>query len=119
MRDGKAWGIRSNNNGKPELLGSIVISDPSYFAEGRRQGKWSLHLHPQTPFPILMTADTADHSCLTKWAARMISTCMVSFAHYVCIKDHCIAIVSTTVETSNPIAELDTVSSSRSHRGAL
>ena len=36
-----------------------------------------------------------------------IYVCMVSYAHYVCIKGHYVAIVSTTVETSDPIAELD------------
>lgn len=35
-----------------------------------------------------------------------IYVCVVSFAHNVAPKDYYIAIVSTTVETSNPEAEL-------------
>lgn len=107
--DGIAWGIRSGNE---IAKATMIIGDPSYFpankcrVTGRVVRSICILDHPigdtnnsesvQIIIPAAQTGRRND-----------IYACMVSNAHLVCAKKYYVAIVSTTVETSNPAAEIE------------
>ena len=114
MKDGKSWGIRSNNEkGEPEIAKApVIIGDPSYFADAQKKKTGQVvRSICILKHPIPNTDDCESVQIIIPAAqvgrTHDIYVCMVSYAHYVCIKGHYVAIVSTTVETSDPIAELD------------
>jgi Rab GDP dissociation inhibitor len=90
----------------------IIVGDPSYFhsSKSRVVGKVVRSIcildHP------VVNTDNAESVQIIIPASQVkrhndIYVCMVSFAHNVAAAGRYIAIVSTTVETSNPIAELE------------
>ncbi len=118
MKDGKAWGIRSNHVDEkgvviPEIAKApIIVGDPSYFAEGQKKKTGQVARSICILNHTIANTDDCESVQIIIPAAQVgrthdIYVCMVSYSHYVCAKDHFVAIVSTTVETSNPIAELD------------
>ncbi|OQS00988.1 rab GDP dissociation inhibitor alpha [Achlya hypogyna] len=108
-KDGKAWGIRCGNE---VAKGKIIIGDPSYFpaSKTRVTGKVVRSIFILR-HPINNTANSESCQIIIPAAQANrrsdIYVCVVSFAHCVAAKDTYIAIVSTTVETANPLAELD------------
>jgi Rab GDP dissociation inhibitor len=107
---GKAWGIKTGNE---VAKAPIVIGEPSYFPPEKCQvvGQTVRSIcflnHP------IQGTDNADSAQIIIPAAQIpgrkndIYVAMVSSSHNVCSRGMYIAIVSTTVETSNPIAELN------------
>ncbi|EQC28930.1 acetyltransferase [Saprolegnia diclina VS20] len=109
IEDGKAWGIRCGNE---VAKGKIIIGDPSYFpAEKTRTTGQVVRSIFILRHPINNTANSESCQIIIPAAQANrhsdIYVCVVSFAHCVAAKDTYIAIVSTTVETSNPLAELE------------
>lgn len=110
MKGGKAWGIKA---GDQVAKAPIVIGDPSYFdkAKSKVTGKVVRSIcildHP------IANTDNAESTQIIIPARQVagrrndIYVCMVSYAHNVSSNGKFIAIVSTTVETNNPIAELE------------
>jgi len=106
--DKKAWGIKTGNE---VAKAKIIVGDPSYFdaAKSKVVGKVVRSIcildHPikgtdnnqsvQIIIPAVQVKRTND-----------IYVCMVSHGHEVAADGFYIAIVSTTVETSDPYAEL-------------
>lgn len=91
---------------------AIVVGDPSYFpaSKSRVIGKVVRSIcildHP------IANTDNAESVQIIIPASQVkrhndIYVCMVSFAHNVAAAGRYIAIVSTTVETNNPIGELE------------
>ena len=105
---GVAWGIQTGNE---VAKASLIIGDPSYFppAMTRKAGTVvrSICILDHT---IAGTSDAESVQIIipaTQVKRRNdIYVCMVSSAHCVASQGKYIAIVSTTVETGNPINEL-------------
>lgn len=105
---GKAWGVKAENE---VAKANIIVGDPSYFHSsktrvvGRVVRSICVLDHP------IAGTDNAESVQIIIPASQVrrrndIYVCMVSFAHNVASSGKYIAIASTTVETSDPIAEL-------------
>jgi len=105
---GQVWGVRSGNQ---YARASMVIGDPSYFPSHkvRRVGQVVRSIcvldHP------IANTENAESTQVVIPAAQVnrnhdIYVCMVSSAHEVAPRGKFVAIVSTTVETANPLNEL-------------
>jgi Rab GDP dissociation inhibitor len=105
---GVAWGVKTDNE---VAKAAIIVGDPSYFrAEKTRANGKVVRSICILDHPIAGT-DNAESvqiiiPALTVKRKNDIYVCMVSFAHNVASAGKYIAIVSTTVETANPIQEL-------------
>lgn len=105
---GKAWGIRCGNEA---AKAKIIIGDPSYFPKEKLkktgQVVRSIFIlnHPVSgtndaeSSQIIIPANQVDRH-------NDIYVAVVSHAHCVAARGAYIAIVSTTVETANPLAEI-------------
>ena len=105
---GEAWGVKTDNE---VAKAAIIVGDPSYFrAEKTRVVGKVVRSICILDHPIAGT-DNAESVQIIIPAAQVkrkndVYVCMVSFAHNVASNGKYIAIVSTTVETTNPINEL-------------
>jgi len=108
FKDGVAWGVKTGNE---VAKADIIVGDPSYFRpeKSRIVGKVVRSIcildHP------IAGTDNAESVQIIIPALQVkrkndVYVCMVSFAHNVASGGKYIAIVSTTVETSNPVNEL-------------
>ena len=108
FKDGVAWGIKTGNE---VAKAKLIIGDPSYFPanKSRTVGKVIRSIcildHP------IDGTDKAESVQIIIPASQVkrhhdIYVCMVSHAHCVSSPGKYIAIVSTTVETSNPQNEI-------------
>jgi len=108
-KEGVAWGIKTDNE---VAKAAIIVGDPSYFAASKSRvvGKVARSIcildHP------IAGTDNGESVQIIIPATQVkrrndIYVCMVSFAHSVASAGKYIAIVSTTVETNNPIKELE------------
>ncbi len=106
--DGRAWAIRSENE---IARAKQIIGDASYFDKsmtrvvGQVIRSICILNHP------IPNTNNAESIQIILPAAQLkrkndIYICMVSNAHNVCSENHYIAIVSTTVETTKPMAEV-------------
>jgi Rab GDP dissociation inhibitor len=108
MKDGVAWGVKTDNE---VAKADIIVGDPSYFrAEKSRVVGKVVRSICILDHPVAGT-DNAESVQIIIPATQVkrkndIYVCMVSFAHNVASAGKYIAIVSTTVETSNPVQEL-------------
>lgn len=105
---GKVWGIKS---GDEVARAKMIIGDPTYFPENKlkKTGQVIRSIfilnHPvagtnnSESCQIIIPAANANRK-------SDIYVCVVSHAHNVAANGAYIAILSTTVETSNPVAEL-------------
>lgn len=108
-KNGVAWGIKTGNE---MAKADVIVGDPSYFSEekSKRVGK------------VVRSICFLDHSikgtdnsesvqiiipAVQVKRKNDIYVCMVSSAHNISSKGMYVAIVSTTVETDDPIKELD------------
>jgi len=110
--DGVAWGVRAGNQ---MAKARMVIGDPSYFpaaktrSVGRTIRSICLLNHP---IPNTKNGSTERESVQIILPAQQtrrkndIYVCSVSFAHCVAPKGVWVAIVSTTVETNDPVSEV-------------
>eukprot|EP01006_Ploeotia_vitrea_P018526 TRINITY_DN50041_c0_g2_i1.p1 TRINITY_DN50041_c0_g2~~TRINITY_DN50041_c0_g2_i1.p1 ORF type:complete len:471 (+),score=18.06 TRINITY_DN50041_c0_g2_i1:48-1460(+) len=109
MKDGKAWGIKCENE---IAKAPIIVGDPSYFDDNKTRvsGKVVRSIcildHPINGTDNAESVQIIIPAAQVKGRKNDIYVCMVSFAHMVAANNHYIAIVSTTVETSNPAAEI-------------
>ena len=105
-----AWGIKSGNE---VARAKQIIGDASYFAKsmtrvvGQVVRSICILNHP------IENTNSAESIQIILPASQLgrkndVYVCMVSHAHNVCAENHYIAIVSTTVETTDPISELQT-----------
>ena len=108
MKDGKAWGIQCGNE---VAKADMIIGDPSYFPASklRKTGQVVRSIFILN-HPVAGTND-ADSVQIIIPAAQAdrhhdIYVCVVSHAHCVAAKGAYIAIVSTMVETKDPLSEL-------------
>jgi Rab GDP dissociation inhibitor len=106
--NGVAWGVKTGNE---VAKADIIVGDPSYFGRDKTRvvGKVVRSIcildHP------IAGTDNAESVQIIIPALQVkrkndVYVCMVSFAHNVASAGKYIAIVSTTVETSNPVQEL-------------
>lgn len=107
--EGNAWGIKTDNE---VAKANIIVGDPSYFDanKSRVTGKVVRSICIlDHPIAGTSNAESVQIIIPAKQVNRRndIYVCMVSYAHHVAAGDKYIAIVSTTVETSNPIQELE------------
>ncbi len=107
--DGVAWGIRC---GDEVAKAKMLIGDPSYFdASKTRVAGQVVRSICILDHPINGTDNGESVQIIipAKHVGRRndIYVCMVSHAHSVASKGKFIAIVSTTVETRNPLAEVE------------
>lgn len=107
--DGKAWGIKCDNE---VAKAKIIIGDPSYFPSDklRNSGKTVRSIFILNhPVPNSNDAESLQIIIPAAQTGRNndIYVCVVSHAHCVAPRGIYIAIVSTTAETSDPIAELE------------
>jgi len=106
---GAAWGVKTGNE---VAKASIIVGDPSYFdsSKCRVVGKVVRSIcivdHPLAGTDNAESVQIIIPAKQVKGRHNDIYVCMVSFAHAVASKNRYIAIVSTTVETANPIEEL-------------
>jgi Rab GDP dissociation inhibitor len=106
---GVAWGVRA---GTQVAKASLLLGDPSYFPPAKsRVSNQVVRSICIMDHPIPST-DNAESCQIIIPAAQLgrhhdIYVCMVSFAHMVAARGYYIAIASTTVETRNPISELE------------
>jgi Rab GDP dissociation inhibitor len=112
MKDGKAWGVRSNNeDGVPQVAkASIIIGDPSYFgAEKKKKVGQVVRSICILNHPIPNTNDCESVQIIIPAAqvgrVNDVYVCMISNSHCVCSEGYYIAIVSTTMEKSGGIEE--------------
>jgi len=107
--NGRAWGIKAGNE---VAKASLIIGDPSYFDAsktklvGRVVRSICILNHP------IAGTDNAESAQIIIPASQVrrtndIYVCCVSFAHMVAAPGKYIAIVSTTVETNNPMREIE------------
>jgi len=107
--DGSAFGIKTDNE---VAKAPIIVGDPSYFSPSKTRvtGKVARSIcildHP------IAGTDSAESVQIIIPASQVkrrndIYVCMVSSTHNVSAPGTFIAIVSTTVETSSPIKELE------------
>jgi Rab GDP dissociation inhibitor len=111
LENGKASGIESNGN---KAFAPVIIGDPSYFASisgktkviGKIARAICLLNHP--PQCIKAKLDSANIIIPQSEVGRNhdIYICYTSYEQRVCPQGWYIALVSTTVETANPAAEL-------------
>ncbi|TYZ59345.1 hypothetical protein PybrP1_008525 [[Pythium] brassicae (nom. inval.)] len=106
--DGRAWGIRAGNE---VAKGKLIIGDPSYFPDAklRKNGKAVRSIFVLNhPVPNTNDAESLQIIIPAAQAQRHndIYVCVVSAAHCVAAKGMYVAIVSTVVETDEPLAEL-------------
>lgn len=106
---GKAWGIKCGNE---VAKADMIIGDPSYFPKSKlkKGGKVIRSIfilnHPidgtnnSESCQIIIPAAQADRH-------HDVYVCVVSNAHCVAAEGAFIAIVSTAVETDNPLAEIE------------
>lgn len=108
-KDGVAWGVRTGNE---IAKARIILGDPTYFdpsmtkATGRVIRSICILDHP------VANTDNAESVQIIIPARQVrrrndIYVCVVSNAHSVAAPGKYIAIVSTTVETSNPMSEIE------------
>lgn len=108
-KDGVAWGIKSGNE---VAKAKQIIGDPSYFKKeqtkvvGQVVRSICILDHP------IPNTDNAESIQIILPSGQLnrksdVYVCMVSASHNVCAANHYVAIVSTTVETSNPMAEIE------------
>ncbi|KAJ1440823.1 rab GDP dissociation inhibitor alpha putative [Ochromonadaceae sp. CCMP2298] len=105
---GEAWGVKTGNE---VAKAPIIIGDPSYFDPSKTapQGKVVRSICIlDHPIKGTDNAESVQIIIPAKQVGRKndIYVCMVSYAHAVASANKYICIASTTVETSNPIAEL-------------
>ena len=108
-KDGVAWGIKSGNQ---YASGKQIIGDASYFkpdqtkVAGQVVRAICILNHP---IPNTENAESIQIILPSTQLKRQndVYVCMVSNAHNVCANNHYIAIVSTTVETPQPLSELE------------
>jgi Rab GDP dissociation inhibitor len=113
-KDGKAWGIKSGN---AIAKAKFIIGDHSYFsaAKSRVTGQVvrSICILDHPIAGVTTSEGTVADSVQIIIPARQVGrrndiyVCMVSSAHSVSSNGKYIAIVSTTVETREPIRELE------------
>jgi Rab GDP dissociation inhibitor len=108
FKEGVAWGIKSGNE---VARAKQIIGDASYFDNTKTKvtGKVARSICILN-HPIPNTKDAESIQIILP-AAQLkrkndVYVCMVSSAHNVCSANHYVAIVSTTVETNDPMAEL-------------
>lgn len=107
--DGKAWGIRAGNE---IAKGTLIIGDPSYFPPSKcRVTGRVIRSICILDHPIAGAADAESVQIIIPFSQvpnrrNDIYVAVVSNAHQVAAPGKFIAIVSTTVETSNPAAEV-------------
>jgi len=108
--DGVAWGIKAEGNAVAKA--SMVIGDPSYFApeKSRVVGKVVRSIcilnHPVPNTENAESVQIIIPAAQIKGRRNDIYVCMVSHAHNVASGGKYIAIVSTTVETADPLREI-------------
>jgi len=106
---GRAWGIKTDNE---VAKASMIIGDPSYFSREKTRvvGKVVRSIcilnHP------IAGTDNAESVQIIIPASQVrrshdIYVCMVSASHMVAAQGRYVAIVSTTVETANPLNEIE------------
>ncbi|CAM9355486.1 unnamed protein product, partial [Phaeothamnion confervicola] len=109
---GVAWGIQATIDGVTQVAkAKMVIGDPSYFpaAKVRPTGRVVRSICIlDHPIGDTNSAESTQIIIPGRQVSRHndIYVCMVSFSHAVAGAGKYIAIASTTVETSNPVAEL-------------
>jgi Rab GDP dissociation inhibitor len=107
--NGRAWGIRAGNE---VAKGKLIIGDPSYFPSSklRKTGKAVRSIFVLN-HPVPNTNDSESLQIIIPAAqanrSNDIYVCVVSHAHMVAAKGMYVAIVSTVVETENPLAEIE------------
>jgi len=106
---GVAWGIKTDNE---VAKASIIVGDPSYFGPSKSRVIGKVARSICILDHSIVGSDNAESVQIIIPATQVrrrndIYVCMVSFAHNVASPGMYIAIVSTTVETSNPIKELE------------
>eukprot|EP00752_Nemacystus_decipiens_P006824 g6126.t1 len=109
---GVAWGIKATMDGVPQVAkAAMLIGDPSYFPSrmvkptGMVARSICIMDHP---FNGTNNAESTQIIIPGRQVNRHndIYVCMVSFSHCVASPGKYVAIASTTVETSDPLAEL-------------
>lgn len=107
--DGVAWGIKGGNE---VAKATMLLGDPSYFAKYNKckvVGKVVRSICIMD-HPIKGTSDVESVQIIIPanevGRKNDVYVVMVSFAHMVAAKGKYIAIVSTTVETENPLQEV-------------
>lgn len=107
--DGSAWAVRA---GDQIAKASMVIGDPSYFPSDKTrvvgQVVRSICIMDH-PVPNTENAESVQIIIPASQCGRSndIYVCMVSFAHMVASRGFYVAIVSTTVESRNPLSEVE------------
>jgi len=108
-KDGCAYGVRSGNE---IAKATMVVGDPSYFPSEKTRiyGRVIRSIFIlDHPISDTNNSDSLQLIIPAKQISRTndIYICMISNSHQVCSKNKFIAIVSTTIETNNPIREID------------
>ena len=105
---GTAWGIKTGNE---VAKGKMIIGDPSYFPADKSRTVCNVVRsicildHPITGTDNAESVQIIIPATSVK-RKNDIYVCMVSYAHMVASEGKYIAIVSTTVETPNPLQEV-------------
>jgi len=108
--EGVAWGIRCGNE---IAKASMIVGDPSYFPREKLRDTGINVVRSicilNHPIPNTDNASSTQIIIPARQVNRNhdIYVCMTSFTHCVAKNGFYIAIASTTVETNDPIAELD------------
>ena len=93
------------------VMGKIVVGDPSYFPDDVKKCGQVIRAICILSHPIPNTSDSLSCQIIVPQnqvnRKHDIYVCCVSYAHNVACKGKYLAIVSTTVETENPEAELE------------
>ncbi|TMW68538.1 hypothetical protein Poli38472_006006 [Pythium oligandrum] len=106
---GRAWGVRAGNE---VAKGKLIIGDPSYFSSDklRPNGKAVRSIFIlDHPVPNTNNSESLQIIIPAAQANRRndIYVCVVSHAHCVAAEGMYVAIVSTVVETEDPLSELE------------
>lgn len=105
--DGKVTGVTSQGE---TARTDCVVGDPSYFPDKVKKVGQTVRAICLLNHPIPSTKDALSCQVIIPQnqvgRSSDIYVCCVSYAHNVASKDHYIAMVSTTVETGDPEAEL-------------
>jgi len=108
--DGKIIGIQSSEAPNPIAKCKFVVADPSYFPSKVKKTGQVVRAICILSHPVAGTEEAESTQIIIpqKQVNRGsdIYICVMSNANMVCPKGRYIAIVATTVETSNPISEL-------------
>jgi len=107
-KDGKAWGIKTGNE---VAKAGIIVGDPSYFDASKSRVMGQVVRSICILNHAIAGTDNAESVQIIIPAKQVkrkndIYVCMVSYAHCVASAGKYIAIVSTTVETANPMQEI-------------